>query len=156
MIQWLPGITTLWLPQNVNKVSTYGAEVLLSWERKIGNHQLLLNSAYAYTVSEEDETRNQLIYVPFHKATASAGYGYRRFSVNYQMLFNGEVFTRSDNNSNYNLDSYSVSNIGIDYRFGRLLKVGFQAFNLFDQEYQVVERRTYPGRNFTMNLTFKF
>lgn len=158
MIQWLPGTTASWFPQNVNKVHTYGAEVLLSGQKKIGKNQLVFNGTYAYTVSENEQTGYQLIYVPYHKATAALAYQNGKFAVNYQLLFNGEVFTRSDNNSRYTIDAYSVSTIGTDYDFGTAnsFKIGFQVLNLLNENYRVVERRPFPGRNYTINLTFNF
>lgn len=158
MIQWLPGTTASWYPKNINKVNTYGAEVLLSGQKTFGKNQLIFNGTYAYTVSKNEKTGYQLIYVPYHKATAALAYEYGKFTLNYQALFNGEVFTRSDNNSRYILDAYSVSNIGTDYDFGTTnsFKIGFQVLNVLNENYRVVERRPFPGRNYTMYLTLNF
>lgn len=154
MIQWLPGSAGLWFPQNVNRVEAYGAEVVASAQRNFGRHKVVFNGTYSYTVSENEKTGNQLIYVPFHKATASVGYGFRKFSMNVQGLFNGEVFTRSDNNPVYNLDAYSVLNSGITYDFGQknTYRIGFQVKNFLDAEYYTMERRPYPGRNYNVSL----
>ncbi|RZJ67821.1 MAG: TonB-dependent receptor [Flavobacterium sp.] len=154
MIQWLPGTTASWFPQNVNRVEAYGAEIVADAQRRIGKHEIKFNGTYSYTISENEKTQNQLIYVPFHKATASIAYGYRKFSANVQSLFNGEVFTRSDNNERYNLDAYSVANAGIAYDFGtkNTYRLGFQVRNFLDAEYYTMERRPYPGRNYNLSL----
>ncbi|HEX9980673.1 MAG TPA: TonB-dependent receptor [Flavobacterium sp.] len=158
MIQWLPGTSASWNPQNVNRVRSYGVETLASWKQNFGRHNFHLNAAYAYTVSENEETHYQLIYVPYHKITAGAAYSVGRFSAASQLLFTGEVFTRSDNNTRYNLDAYSVTNFALDYTVDKaeICTIGFRVNNLFDQEYQVTERRPFPGRHYNLNLTFNF
>jgi len=73
-------------------------------------------------------------------------------------LYNGEVFTRSDNNSRYNIDAYLVSNASLHYDFGKKNSclLGFQVLNLLDEKYASVESRYLPGRNFNMYLTLNF
>jgi outer membrane cobalamin receptor len=158
MIQWLPGTSTVWFPRNIYKVRTYGVETLAGWKKKIGRNEIALNGTYAYTVSENRQTGYQLIYVPYHKATGAIAFSRGKFSADYQILFNGEVFTRSDNNPVYNIESYMVSNIRTGYRFGKRSKceVGIGVHNLFDESYQVMEGRPFPGRNYQMYLTFNF
>ncbi|RZJ71809.1 TonB-dependent siderophore receptor [Flavobacterium sp.] len=155
MIQWLPGTSASWNPVNVNRVESYGIEALAEAKKAFGRHEFALNATYAYTISENEKTGKQLIYVPYHKATAALAYNYRKFSANVQSLFNGEVFTRSDNNSRYNLDAYAVVNAGIGYDFGRtnVYRIGFQVNNTLDSEYQTMERRPNPGRNYFVTLT---
>ncbi|MBD3582826.1 TonB-dependent receptor plug domain-containing protein [Flavobacterium selenitireducens] len=157
MIQWLPGTTSTWFPVNVNRVESYGAEIMLESRQNIGRHELLLNATYAYAVSENEKTQKQLIYVPFHKATANLSYGFRKFSAHVQSLFNGEVFTRSDNNKRYNLEAYAVVNAGICYDFGKsdVYRIGFQLRNALDSEYETMENRPYPGRHCNVTLTLQ-
>lgn len=157
MLRWVP-TGDFWSPVNTNKVKTYGIEAILNWSKSFGKHQFSLNGTYAYTVSENQETKKQLIYVPYHKVTSSLAYSYRKFSADYQFLYNGEVFTRSDNNSRYNLDAYFVSNASVGYDFGQknTYQLGFQVLNLFNEKYASVESRFLPGRNFNMYLTLKF
>ena len=127
-----------------------------NWKKKIGGGQLEFNGTYAYTVSREDGKTEQLIYVPLHKATASLAYAYKGFSGYYRHVFNGEVFTSTDNA--YNLDAYNVSGIGAEYNFKVLsgIALGAQANNLWNEEYQNVIMRPMPGRYYNMYLNFKF
>ncbi|WP_343626423.1 TonB-dependent receptor plug domain-containing protein [Flavobacterium lindanitolerans] len=157
MLRWIPN-GSVWSPQNTDKVHTYGGEALLTWSKNFGNHHLLFNGTYAYTVSEDMEKKKQLIYVPYHKATSSLSYSWKKLAVDYQCLYNGEVFTRSDNNSRYNIDAYFVSNASVSYDFGNKNSriVGFQVLNLLNENYASVESRFLPGRNFNMYLTLNF
>jgi len=158
MIRWLPGSDGVWRPVNEDEVQIYGLESALNWFKNFKyNHQVSLNATYAYTLSENKGTGYQLIYVPFHKATASLNYNYKRLHTNLQFLYVGSVFTRSDNNSRYNLNAYSVGNFSLGYRLGKSEKfeLGWRINNFLDTEYQSVENRWMPGRNYTMYLNFK-
>ncbi|TDN81237.1 iron complex outermembrane receptor protein [Salegentibacter sp. 24] len=159
MIRWLPSVGGLWRPRNEEKVETSGLEVLANWRKQIfPNHQMGVSGTYAYTVSKNSNTGYQLIYVPFHKATGAFTYGFKNLSIDYQLLYNGEVFTRSDNNSQYNMAAYVVSNLGFSYDFGRKnsYKIGTRVLNIFNEEYQSVENRWMPGRNFNIYLNLNF
>ncbi|MDR6300754.1 TonB-dependent receptor plug domain-containing protein [Mesonia maritima] len=155
MIRWLPSGSGFWQPENVDEVETYGAEILLNWKKNWKNHQVQLNGTYAYTVSENKATENQLIYVPYHKATTSLYYQFKNWFLEYQFLFNGEVFTRTDNNSTYNLEAYSLSNVGFGYHFNQH-NVGIKSHNIFDAPYQNVENRPMPGRYYSLYITLNF
>lgn len=158
MIRWVPGSDGLWRPRNEDEVRTYGAEIFMNWKKRLDAVQLGLNGSYAYTTSENLKTEKQLIYVPYHKATMAAVVDYNNWQFNGQLLYNGEVFTRSDNNSQYNLSSYSVSNAGVSYAFGEEFhsRLGVRVLNIFDTAYESVENRWMPGRNFNINLTLTF
>ncbi len=158
MIRWVPGNDGLWRPRNEDEVRTYGTETFLNWKKRFGEIQVDLNGSYAYTISENLGTGKQLIYVPYHKTTMAAVVDYHNWEFHGQLLYNGEVFTRSDNNTRYNLSSYTVSNAGISYAFGEKLnpRMGVRVLNIFDKAYQSVENRWMPGRNFNINLTLIF
>lgn len=155
LLVWTPK-GNLWTPENIGNVTNYGSEILAGWKKHFGNHNINLNSSYAYTVSTDEQTGKQLLYVPFHKWNANGSYSYKKMTVTYQFLFNGAVFT---NSKKYNVvQEYSVSNLGIDYDFGNKnrFQTGFQIFNIWNENYQSVSLRPMPGRNFAINLTFKF
>ncbi len=158
MIRWVPKGGGKVSPENTTKVEIYGFEAIANWSKKLGNHQLQFNGTYGYTSSQNEKTGKQLIYVPYHKITAGFDYTFRKFALNYQYLYNGEVYTQSDNNPKEKVDWYLISNLGIDCNFGKInsYKIGFKVLNLFNEKYETVESRPLPGRNFTINLTFKF
>jgi len=157
MLRWVP-VGSIWRPVNTDRVMTYGAEVLLGYKKNIGVHAIEVNGTYGYTTSENETTGKQLIYVPHHKSTASLSYSYSKFSAYYQFLYNGEVYTRSDNNARYNLESYTTSNLGAEYIFGNknTYKLGAQMLNVWNADYVSVSSRPMPGRNFNIYLTLNF
>ncbi|WP_245594753.1 TonB-dependent receptor plug domain-containing protein [Flavobacterium limnosediminis] len=158
LLRWVPGDGSFWSPQNTDRVNSYGTEILLGWAANYGKHYFNLNGTYAYTISENEATGKQLFFVPFHKTTASVAYSYKKLSANYQFLYNGFVYTRSDNDPKEIIEAYNVSNIGIDYDFGYFTssKLGFQVLNLFNEKYQSLEDRPLPGRNFNIYINLKF
>lgn len=153
MIRWTPNSSGFWQPENVEKVRGFGIETLLSTQYEIANHKFVWNASYAYTVSENDNNGKQLIYVPFHKLNGSLSYNIGRLTFCYQMLYNGEVFTSTDNQNK--LNDYRFSNLGLDYSFftKHSFKLGFQVVNLENVNYQNVASRPMPGRHFNAYLT---
>ena len=158
LLQWVPGKNGIWSPKNQDKVNSYGAETLLSWKKHFGKNYLVANMTYAYTISEDEETKNQLFFVPYNKVTGAVSYSRNKISAYYQFLYNGFVYTRADNNPDEIINDYMISNLGIDYDFKFLdsFKLGFQILNVFNEEYESLEDRPMPGRNFNMYLTLKF
>ena len=153
MISWKPNDSGLWQPINTNKVKTYGVETHLRYDKQINKNQAIQFVAnYGYTISENEMTKKQLIYVPYHKLTSSVAYIYKIITFYSNYLFNGQVFTSFDNK--YKLKEYNVVNLGIEYQFLKSCKLGFQVQNLFNENYQNVEQRPLPGRNYTVNFNF--
>ncbi|MFT3794027.1 TonB-dependent receptor plug domain-containing protein [Flavobacterium sp.] len=158
MIRWIPGSGGVFSPENTNQVLINGAELALQYDRRLGNHHFNANGTYGYTDSRNRETDKQLIYVPFHKATAVLSYGFRKLSFAYQHLYNGFVYTQSDNNPKKKVGDYHVSNAMVFYDFGKknTIQAGFKVLNLWNQKYESVDDRPLPGRHFNATLTFKF
>lgn len=156
MLRWIPGNNGIWSPENVGKVTTYGIESVLNYEKKFGYSHITIGGTYAYTVSQEDGSSNQLMYVPLHKATAAIAYGYKNASVYYRHLFTGEVFYTTD--SSAGIDPFNVSSAGAEYTFKLLdgCSIGAQVNNLYNTEYLNVASRPMPGRNYNMYLNLKF
>ncbi|PKB17692.1 TonB-dependent siderophore receptor [Flavobacterium sp. 5] len=156
MISWAPLDGSNWSPENINRINSYGSETNLGWSNSYGKNNIALNASYGYTVSKDLETEEQLQYVPYHKFNSNVSYSYKKIEATYQFLFNGAVSTPSEK---YKLvKEYWVSNLGIYYDLGATYtcKIGLQALNLFNKEYQSVSQHIMPGRNFLINLTFKF
>lgn len=162
LIRWIPNINplggTLWQPENVEDVHIYGIETIFSAFQSFGNHHFALNSTYAYTVSEDQKTHKQLIYTPYHKATASLSYAWKRISFYTQFLYNGKTYTSPQNEPKNQMPHYFLSNVGLDYDFGKAntYKIGLEILNLTDYQYQSIPGRPMPGRSFQIYANIKF
>lgn len=155
LISWKPNENGLWQPINTEKVKTYGIEANFDFTFKIAqNHSVKWTTNYGYTVSQNQLTQKQLIYVPYHKLTSGLAYSYKKLTIFSNYLFNGEVFTSLDNA--YKLKEYTVVNAGIEYSLLKQCGIGFRVLNAFNENYQSVAQRPFPGRNYTMNINFKF
>lgn len=156
MIQWLPINGGVWKPINIKNATSKGLETNLNWKKTINKTALEIIVNYAYTVSEDNISKKQLVYVPYNKCTVALFYGFKKISANVQFLYNGKVFTSSDNA--YELKAYKVANFGFDYLIHKKnnIKIGFDIRNIFNENYQSIAARPMPGRNFNLHLTFKF
>ncbi|MGB7393250.1 MAG: TonB-dependent receptor [Pricia sp.] len=156
MIRWLPDASGIWSPSNVDEVRIYGLEGELTTSYPISQKQdLEFKTNYAYTVSEDRATREQLIYVPFHRANASLAYQFSAFGLFYQHLYNGRVSIIGGA-----LDGYQVANTGITYKpnlEGKLqYQVGIILNNVFNTYYENVALRPMPNRNIQTQLLLNF
>lgn len=156
LLRWSPNSSGNWTPNNVANVTSYGAELSGNYSLKYLKNTFNLQTNYAYTVSQDDAKNKQLIYVPFHKQTTTFSYGYQTFSTYINYIFNGKVFTTSDNN--YTLSNYSTTNFGVRYDlpFYKKLTIGSTINNLFNENYQSVSQRPMPGRNYNFLITLNF
>ncbi len=152
MIQWIPGEnnSSFWIPRNVNRVETYGFELIGKYKWNAFNFL----STYAFTKTKDLETKKQLVYTPQHKWTLSAQYTIGKFSPFIQNVFTDKVYTFK-NEQNY-LDHFWLTNLGLTYTFSSLYDITFRVNNLFDQKYQTQENRWQPGTSFNIQLNFKF
>lgn len=155
MLRWIP-TSSIWEPENTEEVEIFGVEAGLSYSKNIGNHSISFDGNYGYTSSKNRKTNKYLIYVPTHKANATISYNLKKWNAYGEMLYIGEIYTRSDNNSKYNLEAYQVFNLGTDYTFKQCHTLGIKAQNILNTYYESVERRPMPGRNFMMYLNLKF
>src|SRR5690606_34767277 len=71
MIRWLPQGGGLSRPENIDRVTVTGIEMMAGRRFEIGENRFLLNAGYSYTNSRNDKLGKQLIYVPYHRARAS-------------------------------------------------------------------------------------
>ncbi len=156
LIRWIPSENGIWQPVNTAEVRNYGLELFADWQEQVFKNPLQFQAGYAYTRSEDQRSGNQLIYTPFHKATFTADYELEKFQFFYQSLYNGEIFTSSDNN--YSLQGYYLADIGLKYQISAKpeMHLQFQIKNLFDKKYESMPSRIMPGRHFKTLLTLNF
>jgi len=157
LIKWQPGNDGLFSPVNISEAENYGVEFSVEFSQVFNEHAFKFSADYAYTSASDKEKNKQLLYVPFHKVIGLVNYDYKKFSVYYQLLYNGEVFTTTDNIGT--VEAYSVSNIGLEYSFLDQeipIGTGIKFNNIFDTYYESVAFRPMPNRNFQLFLNIKF
>lgn len=165
-IQWEPTAFGYWRPTNLKSVETMGAELFVQLKQVEGKLKKQFNATYSYTSSknyeknhEFDESRGkQLIYIPEHKANASLELGIHNidFSVNYQVI--GMRYISSDNEEflpNYSLLDASIRK-SIRWRAKSIVELSVGVKNLLDTEYQAIEWRPMPNRNYFIKISYQF
>ena len=157
LIKWQPLESGLWMPVNISETENYGLEVSGNYTKNYKEHLITINVNYAYTSATDKDKNKQLIYVPFHKITGLLNYNFKQVSAYYQILFNADVFTTTDNTGI--VAAYSVSNLGLEYEIKNKsfpIKLGLEINNIFDVYYENVAYRPMPNRNYQIFLNFKF
>ena len=155
LIQWQPGAGGIWSPVNIRESRNHGLEVALQGTKEFSGHRLNWNLRYDFTRATDEELDTQLIYVPEHRANGLLSYVWKTWAAQYQLQYTGEVFTTTSNT--VKLDDYAVSNLELSKYFkDGNIQLRFQMNNLFDKSYESVAYRPMPGRNYNLNLNFKF
>lgn len=77
-----------------------------------------------------------------------------------QHLYQSKVYTNEINIDFYSLNSLNVSNFGGDFKVvenqKNTIKIGFKVNNIFNNVYYFSNLRPMPGRNYNINLNYKF
>jgi iron complex outermembrane receptor protein len=165
-ILWMPN-GSLWSPQNVKGVTSYGSNVNYRFNFKINKVKLSLNSGITYTKTTVTESTiendpaigNQATYVPLVNGNVSLAVIWKRFVLKYQTAYKDKQYTSADNNERSALPSYFMNNISAS----RLTKIKSYSFlikgevqNLFDAEYSVDRSYVMPGRAFYLSIILNF
>ncbi len=158
LIQWRPNASGVWSPINVHEVSQYGVELEGTFDKTFKKHRFSWKNGYAYTQSIDDLSQKQLIYVPLHRLTSNFSYRYKNMGLFFQGLYNGPVFTTSDNAQS--LDGYLVCDMGLEYGLPKIGGIEITALlkmnNITNKDYQNVAYRPMPNRNIHLQFQFKF
>ena len=156
LIRWVPSEEGIWKPENTAEAENYGLEFFADFATKIGKNQLEMHSTYAYTKAIDLANQNQLIYTPLNKATLTGTYKIGNLEIFFQSLYNGKIFTSSDNN--YELAGYYLADFGAGFPLLKkpATKLQIQVNNIFGKKYQSMPSRIMPGRNYKALLTINF
>ena len=164
-IEWLPTENVYWAPQNIRKMRSEGVEAEAKAVCNINKFDVTLNSSYSYTsimnsnqISVFDESfEKQLIYVPYHKVLFNINCQYKNINLTFNDVYTGKRFTSVDNTKMlpyFNLSLLSISHI-LHY-WGLSSESSFKIDNLLNIEYQIIQWRPMPGRNYRVGLNFNF
>ena len=166
-ILWQPNQTSgIWTATNAKQVNSKGVEIAIDLNQKYRQHSLQINSRYQYVKSTNTKTdielqrslNKQLIYVPFHTAFVSLNYHFKNLLVDIGNQYTGSRYTTTDNDKNYKLLGFNLINTGISYllKYKQINSVfNFKINNVLNKNYQIIENRPMPLRNYQITLKFK-
>jgi len=160
-IVWEPaGSSNLWVPKNIKGAHNYGTEIFVSYKKKINKHQVKFSGNYTFTIAKNSETYKILSYTPKHLLNFNLEYALNRFAIYFQKLYQSKVYMNEINIDFYSLAPVNVLNSGIDFEIlkkeNSSLIVGGKVNNLLNNIYYFSNLRPMPGRNFNININYKF
>jgi iron complex outermembrane receptor protein len=165
MIQWRPGLYSVWTAANIQNVITSGLESSFSVNYKSGDLTTDLKAAYSFTKAiDKNSTESnsgsggkQLMYIPVNQLNLSLRFSYRNFYSSVLTNMTGKRYITADN-SRY-LPGYCTNNViaGVKLTLKQiLLDLNFEIENLFDVTYQNIAYYPLPGRAYTLKLLIQF
>lgn len=141
---------------NTEKVTSWGLEAQLVYDYAKNKHQIKTQISYAYTKSTDEKLKKQLPYVPFHNLNGFFSYQYKKYEIFAQGLWNGRIFSDSEESEKLALDSFALFNAGVFVEVIKGAKVGIKVNNITDKVYRTVYGYYMPKRNFAVNLNLNF
>ncbi len=166
-ILWKPGEYGFWKAENVERVRSRGLEYQLISDLDFGFLSLHIAGTYSYTRTSNEGMNNledasagkQLIYIPVHRSNFNCRLKFRYLELGYGFLASGKRYTTTDNDPFQALSPYMIQELEIAGRFkiaGFTTESGVEIKNLSDTDYQVINSRPMPGRNFTVFFKIDF
>jgi len=164
LIIWTPS-GDIFTPKNFSEVHARGLEAGLNIAWNISGFRFSLNNAYNYCRSTNEIATStgyisfvkQLIYTPENTLNSTLTINKSGFYGSYVFSYVGERYTTTDN-SIY-MPCYYLSNIILGKNLHLkyfILSLQLNLNNLFNLDYQSIESRPMPGRNFALTLKFNF
>lgn len=152
--------SNLWTPVNLDAAVNKGAELFLSYSKKINRHSFHFSGNYICTIAKDSETKKQLPYAPIHLMNYTMEYGYKRVKMYLQDLYQSSVYTNRLALDFYSLAPVRVLNLGVDIAIcknnKKTLVLGGKVNNFTNELYYFTNLRPMPGRNYAININYKF
>tara|TARA_R110002072_G_scaffold223584_1_gene380546 strand:+ start:923 stop:2812 length:1890 start_codon:yes stop_codon:yes gene_type:complete len=162
-IQWQPTAFGFWRPVNLEAVKTRGLEGELSVKQNDAKLKKTLTLNYTYTnsinqnrIHEFDESNGkQLIYIPENQFNFQLDLAYKDWRLMSSCNFVGHRYTSSDNERF--VPAYTTTDLTLSKNMNfktHNMELSVSVLNVFDTEYQTIEWRPMPNRNYLLRLTY--
>lgn len=163
-IQWVPGRFGYWEAGNLKKVESKGIESSIALSKTKGqlNYQTKISYNYVSSINLErnhpsdESVGKQLIYRPEHQFNAFGRIALGAYGMDVNYLLVGARYILADNSAY--LPYFDLIDISIDrsielekHRF----QIKFSVNNLLDEEYQNIQWRPMPWRNYMITLNYR-
>lgn len=154
----------VWSMVNYGKVQIDGVEIVVQWqqERIIKSHNLRTsaNLTYNYTHAFDNSPeslsyRKQIIYSPLHSGNAMISIDLDKTTLCYTATCVGKRYTDNQNNERSSLQPYGIHSLSLSHSFGKTT-IKLSCDNLTDTRYEVIKAYPMPGRQWIINLKYKF
>ncbi|MDW3648546.1 MAG: TonB-dependent receptor [Bacteroidia bacterium] len=151
---------SFWSANNITRVWSRGLEPRIGISHQRKEISISAHLAYDYILSTSQAAieapriplGSQLFYTPVHQAQARVSFAWKSFSLRYTHLYTGKT-----TGINENPPSFQLGNVHLQFlrkrKSGNYL-IFFQINNIWDLDYQVIERRPMPGIHYQMGINF--
>mgnify|MGYP000244195308 FL=1 len=147
-----------WTMVNLGYVEMRGVDVALQTEwhlLKDLKANLRVNYTYEkaqdFTDAKSDYYGGQIPYIPWHSGSAVLNLSYRDWDMNYSFIYTGERYESSANIPENYAKEWYTNDLSLSRRLHwkkMLWKLTAEVNNVFNQQYEVVQRYPMPGINF--------
>lgn len=154
-----------WRPDNLKKVEASGIEIDGKMNRKLNHGMVDVGLKYAYNKTillvgafeNDPSVGEQLPYTPLHRMSLYGNFNYKNFHFNINNTYTG-IRNGADVNTE-KIDEFFLTDISLSRRFNfgnHIFSFEGQVRNVFDVEYQNVNRYAMPGRNYLLSINYIF
>ncbi|MGY5352656.1 TonB-dependent receptor plug domain-containing protein [Wenyingzhuangia sp. IMCC45533] len=162
-IIWRPiGGSGLWRPVNIeDDVLHNGLETSADYRWEInGNSKVKVSGNFIYTQAINQRTKKILEFVPKYLFNTNLSYHYKSYQIYIQYLSQGKVYTIPDEIDFFSLDPVQITHVGFTVDLLKKKKtqltLGGKVSNVFNKLYYFTTLRPNPGRNYNININYKF
>ena len=154
----------IWSMVNYGQVSIDGVEIKLNYthERLLNQENLKanLNLIYNYQKAiDSDKNSNtylhQIQYTPRHSGNAIASISLKNYSLTYTLSAVGKRYTMNQNSDRNSLAPYCEHSLSLSKTF-KHWEVKISCNNLTNEQYEIIKSYPMCGRNFNLNIKYKF
>ncbi len=151
-----------WSVQNIGKVKIKGIDIAVHSEFKEWKN-LQLSTDITYTFQEaldlSDATsplyKTQLTYTPKNSGSGTLSVNYKRFFLNYNILFSSYRYKQGDQVFENILQPFTTNDLSFSCFFKEkkaVYKLVFEANNIFNTQYELVKYYPMPLSNYRLTL----
>lgn len=158
-ILWLPTQFGYWQANNVRNINLIGITLNIEYHYTLFNMNNTLKTNYTFqhaTGKDIEYTIKHNPYIPEHNITLSLTTSYKeQFFAFIELITSSKRYTMSYINQYY-LNPYYLINVGSRILYSSKYKFEIEVIinNILNQNYQLIQWRPMPGRNFDLNLKF--
>lgn len=168
-ILWKPTKYRFWEPSNVRSVTSTGIESSLGWRYIAERFNSSAQATYTFSPTVETTFDGslqieymQLPYIPLHQLQVSYQFYLPHLNMDfmYGLRFNGARYIDAPFIGRREvLDKYTIHDIQLSYNWKQenyRSRILFRVENLLNSEYQSIQWRPMPGRNYTLSFQINF
>lgn len=154
----------IWSMINYGKVLINGLEIKLNYtnQRIINQENIKLNLNliynYQYAIDNDPNSltyKHQIQYTPRHSGNIITTLSLKQFNLAYTLTHVGKRYTMNQNTERNSLPSYNEHSISISKTFKKI-EIKLSCNNLTNSQYEIVKSYPMCGRNYNLNIKYKF